>query len=806
MPDPPPDFVAAVREHYRLERELGRGGMATVYLAEDLKHQRRVAVKVLHPHLAGVLGAERFLREIAIVAALHHPHIMPLYDSGQAGGALFYVMPLAEGESLRERLRRESRLPIGEARRIAEEVAGALSYAHRRGVVHRDIKPENILLESGHAVVADFGIARAIHAAAGDRLTETGLVIGTPAYMSPEQAAGDRDVDGRSDVFALGCVLYEMLAGKPPHSGPSAQAILAKRLTEPIPSLRPGRDVPPELDRAVTRALARSPDERFATAEAFGAALQPEELKGAAGVTRAPDVAAPAETLVTSRRRRPGLRPIALAILVLLLALGGFGAYRRFGRTAPAPTPSAAVLPFVDLSSEKDQQYFSDGLTEELITALSQVPGLRVAARTSSFQFKGQNPDVHEVGRKLDVGAVLEGSVRRSGDRVRVSAQLISVKDGFQLWSESYDRKLADIFAVQEDVARSIVSALRLKLAPARDSALAVRPTHDLVAYDLYLKGLFAWNQRNGPAMLDAVRYLEQAVARDSSFGRAWAALADADLLVVPFAGVGTPAESWRKAQAAAERALALDSGSAEAYTALGYGNFVYAWNWDNAERNFRRAIAADPNYATGHHWYGDFLIGRGRLREALAQMQGAHELDPLSRQVAVEWGWTYYLMHQYEEAAARIRQTLALDPNYAQAHMRLGFVQIAQHRYDDAIGSLKRSIDLGAFYPHAAGALALAYARSGDRAAAARIVDDLKARTDHDYIPPFFIAVAYGALGDTTRGIEWLNRAIDQKDIYVPENFNDPLLDPLRGDPRFAKVLVRMGLAGAAPDSTPSR
>ncbi len=324
----------------------------------------------------------------------------------------------------------------------------------------------------------------------------------------------------------------------------------------------------------------------------------------------------------------------------MLAILGGYFALGRLQAGATAPAASAAVLPFADLSPGKDQEYFSDGLTEELITSLSRIHGLRVAARTSSFQFKGRNADVREVGRKLDVGAVLEGSVRRSGNRLRVTAQLSSAKDGYQLWSDSYDRDLADVFAVQEEIARAIVSALRVRLGGGPDSSLAAQPTRNLEAYDLYLKGRFAWNQRTGAAALkEAVRYLEQAVAQDSSFARAWAALADAYILVVPYAGL-SPTETWPKAKAAAQRGLLLDSTSAEAYTSLAYGSMLYEWNWRAAEENFGRAIAANPNYATGHHWYADFLAGRGRLDESLEQMRRAHELDPLSRVISSELGW----------------------------------------------------------------------------------------------------------------------------------------------------------------------
>ncbi|HEY6807815.1 MAG TPA: protein kinase [Gemmatimonadales bacterium] len=766
---------AALAGHYAIERELGRGGMATVFLARDLKHDRPVALKVLRAELAQVVGAERFLREIRLSARLQHPHILVVHDSGDADGQLWFTMPFVEGETLRSRITREKQLPLADALQIAREVADALHYAHQHGVIHRDIKPENILLSDRHHVqVADFGIALALGPGGDERLTDSGISIGTPDYMSPEQAAAERDLDARSDVYSLGCVLYEMLTGEPPFTGPNPQAVLAKRLTEPVPHVRAGRDVPAALEQAVSKALARAPVDRFATAAEFAAALAPG----------APAIAAP---------RRLRLRPLALGLGVAGVALAAYAALRWL-RPRTAPLASAAVLPFVDLGNEPDQEYFSDGLTEELITTLSQVPGLRVAARTSSFQFKGSNPDVRDVGRRLDVGAVLEGSVRRSGKRLRVSAQLINVADGYQLWSESYDRDVADVFAVQEDVARSIVAALRVRLAPARDSALAVRPTADLQAYDLYLKGRFAWNQRNAAALPVAVRDLEDATARDPKFARAWSSLAQAYLLLVPYAG-GSPATAWPKAEAAARRALALDSSAAGAYAALAYGSMVYAWDWRGAEENFQRAIAADPNDPTAHQWYGDFLAGRGRLEESLAEMARAHQLDPLSRQIGAEWAWVSYLLRRNDEAESHIRQVLALDPNYAQAHARLGFIEIQQHRYPEAIASIKRSIDLGMFYPYVAAALVQAYAGAGDSAAARRVIDDLLRRREREYVPSVHIAIAYGGIGDLPNGMAWLERAVGEHDIYIPENFFEPLLDPLRKDPRFRPLYQRMGL-----------
>lgn len=570
---------------------------------------------------------------------------------------------------------------------------------------------------------------------------------------------------------------------------------LAERLRREPARGRAG--LPPQVEPGARNTAAAEEHRASIDAHAEGDVGPPPEERAAPPAARTAP-AAPAATVAPPTASRHALRrwlrwPVAAAALVLL-ALGG---YVLVGRAhSEAPPASAAVLPFVDMSPDRNDEYFSDGLTDELITTLSKVPGLRVAARTSSFQFKGRSADAREVGRRLGVGAVLEGSVRRSGDSLRVTVALIDAKDGYRLWSASYDREMSDIFAVQENVARAIAAALRVRLAPKPDSALAARPTRDLEAYDLYLKGLFAWNQRTGPALGDAVRYLERAVARDSTFARAWAALADAYLLAYPYGAGGSLEDNWRKARDAATRALALDPTSAEAYTALGYGNTIYGWNWTEAEKNFRRAIAADPNCAIGHHWYADFLAGRGRLAESLEQVSIAHRLDPLSRQIGAEWGWITYQLHRYDEAAARIRQTLELDPNYAQGHMRLGMVQIQQHRYAEAIESLQRSIDLGVFEPQATAAIAFAYGVSGDTASALRVVHDMERRyAAGEFMPPYSIAVGYAGLGETARGIEWLERGIDERDIYLPENFFERLLDPLRDDPGYPRVLARMGI-----------
>ena len=650
-------------------------------------------------------------------------------------------------------------------------------------MIHRDIKPENILLSGNHAQVADFGVATAIPDGTkgpADRLTETGLAVGTPQYMSPEQSAGERTLDARSDIYALGTVLYEMLAGEPPYTGPTPQAILAKRLTEPLPHIRTVRDVPQWVEDAVTRALARAPADRFGTAAEFAAAL-----------TKRADKAVEADR--TDEGSRSPRRLVALTALSALIAVAAYFTFRPHG-TSPDGTPSAAVLPFVDLSPEKDQEYFSDGLTDELITALSRIEGLKVAARTSSFQFKDAKADVREVGRKLGVATVVEGSIRKSGNRLRVSAQLVSAKDGYELWSENYDRELADVFAVQEEIARSIVAALRLRLGHQSDSALAERPTRDLDAYDLYLKGRFAWNQRTGGSMLLAAQYLKQAVERDSSFARAYAGLADASILLPQYSGV-LPRVAWPEAKSAALKALVLDSTLAEAHTSLAYGTMLYEWDWTAAEAGFKRAIAADPNYPTARQWYGDYLAGRGRLEESLKEMRRGVELDPLSRIIGGELAWTYYVMHRNDEALAQIDTLLRLDPNFSHTYFIQSLIYLQQRDYEKALVAVQRDSELGGSYAQPEGRRVWIHAGMGDTAAAKRALAALEERSKREYVAPWTFAVAYTGLGDKTRAIAWLNKGIDERDMIMAENLFDPILDPLRRDPRFAEVERRMGL-----------
>ncbi|MCH7876065.1 MAG: protein kinase, partial [Gemmatimonadetes bacterium] len=478
---------AALAERYRVDREIGAGGMATVYLAEDIKHHRQVAIKVLRPELAAVMGAERFLREIEIAARLQHPHILPLYDSGEADGLLYYVMPFVEGESLRQRLDREKQLPIEDALKIAQEVGDALSFAHSRDVIHRDIKPENILFEGGHAVVSDFGIARAVTAAGGDHLTETGMAIGTPKYMSPEQAAGSKDLDGRSDLYSLGCVLYEMLAGQPPFTGPTVESVIKQHLTaEPpnVTAMRPA--VPADIVGVLARALAKTPADRFSPVGVFVEALAKRESAVVA-------TAAPAAEATTPIGRKPGLLRVAVGIVALATVFIVVLRILPGGSPAASEVPRLAVLPFSNLGSPEDE-YFADGITEEITSRIAEISGLRVISRQSVIQYKGSDKTLKQIGEELSVSYVLEGTIRtdRAPDgsgQVRVTPQLIRVSDDAHLWTNRYTANLVpgEIFGVQEQIANQVAQALDVTLLEPERQRLAARPTDNLEAYDYLL-------------------------------------------------------------------------------------------------------------------------------------------------------------------------------------------------------------------------------------------------------------------------------------------------------------------------------
>ena len=728
----------ALADRYIVERELGRGGMAHVFLAHDVKHDRSVAIKVLRSELAAALGADRFLREIHLAAQLHHPHILPLYDSGAAAGFLYYVMPYVEGESLRDRLQRETQLPLEDALQITREVADALSYAHSHDVVHRDIKPENILFESGHAVVADFGIARAITEAGGEQLTATGLAVGTPAYMSPEQASGNHKIDGRSDVYSLACVLYEMLAGDPPYTGPTAQAILARRLTDPVPPLRTLRaTVPVGVEQAIGKALAKVPADRFATAGAFVAALT-----------------AP-----------PVWRPRA---------------------------PSVAVLPFLNLSADPDNEYFADGITEDVITHLSKIRALKVISRTSVMEFKRREQSFKEIGARLEVATLLEGSVRRAGDRVRIVAQLIDAETDRHLWAETYDRHLTDIFQIQTDVALRIAAALRAELSPDEQTRIRSEPTSDLQAYQLYLQGRHCLLRYTEEGMRKGIEYLEQAIARDPGYALAYAGVANA-YTELGETGALTPDQAYARAKEAAANALRLDPGLGEAHCAVGYLKALCDFDWTGAEVEFKRALELSPSSADTYDLYGRLCSALERYDEAIVMQQRAQELDPLAHRVDV--ATALLRAGRYDEAAQAATRAIEFDPHYDRAHATLGWARLKKGMTDEGLAELEHAVALSPGNTLWLAQLGQALALVGKVDKAREVLRQLEELSRRSYVSPYHKAYVYAGLGEQDEAIELLERAFAERAGAVYGIKGSFLFTPLRSHPRFDALLKKMNL-----------
>jgi serine/threonine-protein kinase len=740
---------AGLAGRYRLERELGQGGMAVVFLAQDLRHDRKVALKVLRPDLSAAIGAERFLREIKLAAGLNHPHILPVYDSGRAGDLLFYVMPNMEGNSLRERLERERQLPLGEALAITREVASALDYAHRHHVVHRDIKPENILLHEGSAMVADFGIGKALSAEGS--LTQTGMVVGTPTYMSPEQASGEGDIDGRTDLYSLGCVLYEMLTGEPPFTGATAQAVIAKRFVSPVPKVRVTRDVPEAVDDVLSRVLARTPVDRFTTAAQLVEALR--QLNGIGSSGQA-----------TTAVRTPPASPARKAI---------------------------AVLPLANRSADPENEYFSDGMTEEIINALAKVPGIQVASRTSSFTFKGKEVDIRQIGEKLGVSSVLEGSVRKVGSRVRITAQLINVADGYHLWSETYDRQLEDVFAIQDEISRAIVDALKLRLGSDADTLVA--PAKNMEAYTLYLKGRFVFNKDTEPSTRKALDLFQQSLLQDPGYARSYAGIADcwtqlADDFVVPD-------DAYPRAKAAATRALQHDPDLVEAIASVGKVLCWYEWDFAGAERQLRRAVALNDNHAEAHWAFGSVLPTVGRLAEAVEEMRKALILDPLYA-VYSRWLGRFLLFGgDHQGCIAQSRKTMDLNSDYAYSYLDIGSAYLELGDPEAALQWFQRGQGMNTSVRSYDALIVRALAPLGRREEAEEIMHRLDEESRHQYVRSETMAMGYAAVGDLDRAFACLERAFQVRSAGLIYLHVDPGYKPLRDDARFRQLGERIGL-----------
>ncbi len=791
-------ITEALRETYALEREIGQGGMASVYLADDLRHRRKVAVKVLRPELGAALGPDRFLREVEVAAHLQHPHILPLFDSGRIGEATFYyVMPYVADESLRKRLEREGALPIDEALRLAREVADALDYAHAHGIVHRDIKPENILLEADHAVVADFGIARAVDRASGEELTGTGIALGTPQYMSPEQASASPELDGRTDIYSLGCVLYEMLTGAPPFTGPSAQALLARHAVDPVAPIRTVRGTVAEaVERVVLRALAKVPADRYATAAEFANAL--------AAASRTERL-----TPLPPARRRIHPRAIGLAAGALVVAaLGWWAATRTAGSRAGGDPPggagraqsSVAVLSFTNLSPDTGDAYLAQGVGEEIAARLSDFSGVRVAGRGAVGRLeRADTADLLSQARRLGVGSLVEGSVRRAGPRVRVSVRVVNASDGFRTWSRSYDHAVGSILDLQDEIGTDVARAVAGGAAAATPARPRAGRTRDPAAYDQLLRGNYYLSQRSPRSLARAVEAYTEAVRRDPSFALAHGRLAYAHGLLLDWGWSygGLPRDSIvARAASAAERAVQLDSTIAEAWQVRGQiARYRDPRTMAGVLEASQRPVALDSANAEVRHEFGMVLRLLGDDSAAGVQLREAVALDPDRPMSLVHLGWIDAAAGRYAEARRWFDSAIVVHRGFFQAYAERAALRLVVGDTVGARADAETAVRLRPADDRFSGenVLLALERRSGDTAGVRRRLAGLRAhapRPDTVQVHAAIIwAAALVAAGADRAAIDFLER-VRADPPHLRLHLHDVHFEAIRSDPRFRRLM----------------
>jgi eukaryotic-like serine/threonine-protein kinase len=780
---------------YTILSLLGVGGMGEVYRAHDPRLRRDVAIKVLPAEFSADSDRlRRFEQEARAAAALNHPNIVTIHSVEESDRTRFLTMELLEGRSLNELIPTDG-MPLDRLLTIVIPLADAISAAHQAGITHRDLKPANVMIAAdGRVKVLDFGLAKLrepqllesdASALPTATVTGEGRILGTVAYMSPEQAEG-KPLDSRSDIFSLGVMLFEMATGKRPFVGDTSISLLSsiiKDTPQSVTDLKPA--LPRELSRIIKRCLVKDPEYRYQSAKDLRNELRELERDsaaappGAAGPRRAARVAASA------------LLMIAVGMIAVGLIVGRLWFTRG---AAGGPINSLAVLPFVNVGSDPNTEYLSDGITENLINRLSQLPKLRVVPRSRVFRYKGREAEPERVGRDLGVLAVLTGRVVQRGDDLNIQTELVDVAGDSQLWGQQYNRKFSEIITVEEDIAKDVTDKLRLSPSGDDERRLTRRNTENPEAHQLYLKGRYWWNRRTRETLRRAAQYFQQAIDKDPAYGLAWAGLADC-YGVYGVYGVLSSKESIPRAREAALKALEIDETLAEAHASLAYAE-SYDWNWPKAEEEFQRAIELDPSYPTAHHWRGTNLLEpMGRLIEGMTELKRAQDLDPLSLVINAVVARDLIFQRQYDSAMEQLRKTLEIDPSFALAHSYLGLAYEQKGLFAQAISEFQEWQRLSGDEPAATGALGHAYAISGKRTDAQNALVRLKGLSAKQYVAPYDLAVICVGLGDTSQAMDWLERAYEDHSAWLIWIKVDPRFDGTRNDPRYRDLLRRMKL-----------